>query len=216
MSSLRRAKNQLGAMFKEHGWVRLLLTHNFHAVGRQAFRSGQLPPWILKRKIHRYGLRTVINLRGPIDTPSLIMEREVCAREGVAHIDLRLSSRDTHRPELLLDIKSLLEKIEYPALFHCMSGADRAGFMSTLYLHWVENVPIEKTRQLRLWPYWHYRWAKTGLLDHFFDCYLAARSERNLSLEDWISQQYRQDDVRGSFSSNPWLDSLVDRLLRRE
>lgn len=215
-SRWRRAATHCRALVQEHGWVRLLLTHNFHAVGRGAFRSGQLPPWMLARRIRRHGLRTVVNLRGPLDTPALALEREVCAKAGVAHLDLRLSSRDTHRPEQLLEIKALLETIEYPALFHCMSGADRAGFMATLYLHWVEGVPIEHTRQLRLWPFWHYRYAKTGLLDHFFECYLAASKGRQLSLEDWIRYEYRQEDVRGSFRSLPWLDGLVDRVLRRE
>ncbi|APZ42742.1 tyrosine-protein phosphatase [Acidihalobacter ferrooxydans] len=216
MRPWRRVVTHYRALVQEHGWVRLLLTHNFHAVGRQAFRSGQLPPWMLARQIRRHNLRTIVNLRGPLDTPALILEREVCAKAGVAHLDIRLCSRDTHRPALLLEIKALLETLEYPALFHCMSGADRAGFMATLYLHWVEGVPIERTRQLRFWPFWHYRYAKTGLLDHFFDCYLAATREHDISLEQWIRHGYRQEAVRGSFRSYPWLDRLVDRVLRRE
>lgn len=204
------------ALVHEHGWVRILLTTNYHRVGRSAFRSGQLPPWTLVKCIRRDGIRTVINLRGPIHTPALTLERELCAREGVKHLDLRLYSRDTHRPETLLEAKHLLENIEYPALFHCMSGADRAGFMSTLYLHWIEAVPLSETHQLRLWPFWHYRHARTGLLDHFFECYELARKQSGISLEDWIRTEYRQEDIRSSFRSNIWFNTLVDRILRRE
>ncbi|OBS10827.1 tyrosine-protein phosphatase [Acidihalobacter prosperus] len=204
------------ALIHEHGWVRILLTTNYHRVGQRAFRSGQLPPWTLVRRIRRDGLRTVVNLRGPIDTPTLALERELCAREGVRHVDVRLFSRDTHRPEALLEVKRLLAEIEYPALFHCMSGADRAGFMATLYLHWMEGVPLDRTHQLRLWPYWHYRHARTGLLDHFFERYEAARRVSGISLEAWIRSEYRQEDIRSSFRSNRWFNTLVDRILRRE
>lgn len=216
LTKLQRIHGHWNALVGEHGWVRILLTTNFHPVGKNAFRSGQLPPWILKKKIRQHGLKTVVNLRGALKTPALMLEREICAQEGVTHFDLRLSSRDTHTPEVLLDTKSLLERIEYPALFHCMSGADRAGFISTLYLHWIEAVPLDQTKQLRLWPYWHYRWAKTGLLDYFFDYYLKIYSETGMSLEDWIATLYRQDDIRGTFKSNPWLSVWVDRILKRE
>lgn len=204
------------ALIHEHGWVRILLTTNYHKVGKRAFRSGQLPPWTLVKCIHRDGLRTVVNLRGPINTPSLSLERELCAREGVRHVDLRLFSRDTHRPETLLEAKKLLENIEYPALFHCMSGADRAGFMSTLYLHWIESVPLSQTRQLQFWPFWHYRHARTGLLDHFFERYELARRQSGIKLVDWIRTEYHQEDIRSSFKSRLWLNVLVDRVLRRE
>ncbi len=204
------------ALGPEHGWVRILLTTNFHPVGKRAFRSGQLPPWILRRRIRQHNLCTVVNLRGALETPAMALEREICAEEGAYHIDLRLSSRDTHTSGELLQAKQLLETIEYPALFHCMSGADRAGFMATLYLHWMENVPIEETHQLRLWPYWHYRWAKTGLLDCFFECYLQARRKTGIELVDWICNEYRREDVHDTFKSNPWFSTWVDRILRRE
>lgn len=203
------------AIFNEHGWVRLLLTTNFHPVGRQAYRSGQLPPWVLVSRIRRHGLRTVINLRDP-DSPALALERELCAEEGVRHIDLELYSRDTQSPEVLFEAKRLLQEIEYPALFHCMSGADRAGFMATLYLHWIENVPIEETHQLKLWPYWHYRYARTGVLDYFFDSYLSAKRKSGISLDDWIREEYDHKAMRTHFRSIPWINLLVDNVLHRE
>lgn len=216
LSKLQRIHGYLNSLIGEHGWVRILLTSNFHSVGQNAFRSGQLSPWTLRKKIHRHGLKSIINLRGPIKTPALLLEREICEEEGVAYYDLRLSSRDTHTPELLLQTKALLENIEYPALFHCMSGADRAGFISTLYLHWIESVPLTQTKQLKLWPYWHYRWAKTGLLDYFFEYYLRIQAETGITLEQWIRNEYRQNDIRHTFKSNPWLSAWIDRVLRRE
>jgi protein tyrosine/serine phosphatase len=215
LSPKERRRAYRHAIFNEHGWVRLLLTINFHPVGRQAYRSGQLPPWILTSRIRRHGLRTVINLRSP-DTPALALERELCAEEGVRHIDLQMFSRDTHLPEVLFEAKRLLQEIEYPALFHCMSGADRAGFMATLYLHWIENVPIEETQQLKLWPYWHYRYASTGILDHFFDRYVAAKRKSGISLDDWIREEYDYKAMRTHFQSIPWINLLVDKILRRE
>ncbi|MEJ2059956.1 MAG: tyrosine-protein phosphatase [Gammaproteobacteria bacterium] len=216
MSPLRRARAYWHALVHEHGWVRILLTTNFHAITPRAFRSGQLPPWTLRRRIRKHGLRTVVNLRGPVRSPALELEREICQQEGARYLEIRLFSRDTHRPEVLLEVKRMLETIEYPALFHCMSGADRAGFMATLYLHWIEGVPLDRTRQLRLWPYWHYRYARTGLMDYFFETYLKAYRERGISLEQWIREEYTQESIREGFHSRKWLDWIVDRLLKRE
>src|SRR6516225_9094460 len=55
--------------------VRLCLTHNLHAVipGR-VYRSAQLAPTDLERVVRRYGIRTVVNLRGTSDPNAWYIE----------------------------------------------------------------------------------------------------------------------------------------------
>ena len=49
----------------------------------------------------------------------------------------------------MLGAKRLFDEIEYPAMMHCKSGADRAGVMSVLYMHFRQKKPIsEALRQL--------------------------------------------------------------------
>ncbi len=42
---------------------------------------------------------------------------------------------------MMRDARALFDRIEYPALFHCKSGADRVGLMAALYLFFKEASP---------------------------------------------------------------------------
>ncbi|MHB1280647.1 MAG: protein tyrosine phosphatase, partial [Acidithiobacillus sp.] len=96
--------------------------------------------------------------------------------------------------------------------------ADRAGFISVLYLHLELGIPLsEAQRQLRLWPFGHIRHANTGILDWFFISYReAAARQPGLTLRDWIKDGYERERVLKNF--RPWyrLDWLTDRILHRE
>ena len=58
-------------------------------------------------------------------------------------------------------------------MMHCKSGADRAGVMSVLYMHFRKGLPIsEAIRQLDL-KFGHVRAGLTGVLDYCFEKYIA-------------------------------------------
>ncbi len=89
-----------------------------------------------------------------------------------------LRSRDAPDKATILAAKAFFEGIEYPAVMHCKSGADRAGLAAALYLILHEGRPVaEAARQLSA-RYGHFRFAKTGILDAFFDRYLAEGEPR--------------------------------------
>ncbi|EHQ51318.1 protein tyrosine/serine phosphatase [Ectothiorhodospira sp. PHS-1] len=212
-----RRRAYLHALWRDDGWVREYGLSNFHRISDRAWRSGQPSPRHLYRRIPRHGIRTVVNLRGEEpDNPMLALEADACARLGVALHSLKLYSRDLPSPEAIHEAHDLLHRIAYPVWFHCKSGADRAGLMGTLYLHWVEGVPLTQTRQLRLWPYFHYRWAKTGLLDHFFEAYLLDTAGSSMSLLEWVDTRYDRRALKKAFRPRRVVDTLVDRILRRE
>jgi hypothetical protein len=77
-------------------------------------------------------------------------------------------------------------------------------------------VPLAQTRQLRLWPYFHYRYAKTGLLDFFFERYLRDSASRPMSLLEWVDTVYDREALKAKFRPVPLVDALVDKVLRRE
>ena len=82
------------------------------------------------------------------------------------------------------------ETVEYPILIHCKSGADRAGLMSVLYRFLHEGVPLtESKRQLGL-RYGHFRHADTGVLDHFFERYMADNAHEPIAFWDWVDTKY--------------------------
>ena len=63
---------------------------------------------------------------------SLPLEAEACAAQGMHFENFVLRSRAIPSVQDIQAAKELFERIEYPVLFHCKSGADRAGMMSTV------------------------------------------------------------------------------------
>ncbi|MFN3869716.1 MAG: protein tyrosine phosphatase, partial [Hyphomicrobiaceae bacterium] len=110
----------------------------------------------------------------------------------------------------------LFETIEYPMLMHCKSGADRAGLMSVLYCHFRLGQPIDVAKHQLSLRYGHIRQADTGILDYFFDRYLADNARHPIAFVDWLQTNYDPDELKQSFRSNGWANRLVDSVLRRE
>ncbi len=197
----------------DHGALRYLWP-NRHRVSDRAWRSAQPAPHQI-RAFARAGGRTVISLRGGRFFGSLPLEREACAREGLAFHVFVLRSRSLPTREELAAADRLFATIEYPVLFHCKSGADRVGFMSALYLVLAEGVPVSEARDQLALRFGHIRQGKTGVLDAFFDAYERETGGR-LPLRDWIRTRYDRAAVLASHTATGWATLLTDRVLRRE
>jgi protein tyrosine/serine phosphatase len=215
---LRRAfaplVNYTDMLLFDHLFVRLLFP-NRHRLGLQAWRAAQPLPYQL-RTAKKLGVRTVVNLRGNEDKPTARTERAACERLGLEYVDYCLRSRDAPSRDELHGLRDLFQRIDYPILLHCKSGADRAGLASALYLHIVEDVPIEKAaRQLSL-RYGHVRFADTGVLDAFFEQYLSHAAQNQIDFFDWVERHYDPAELKQSFRSRGWANRLVDGWLRRE
>ncbi len=199
----------------DHGFIRDIYC-NFHKVSDTVWRSAQPGPRQL-RKAKELGIRTVLNLRGRRDTcGSYILEREACEKLGLRLVDFPIRSRGALEKPTIHAATSLFAQLEYPILMHCKSGADRAGFMATLYLFVHEGVPLrEAMRQLSL-RYGHIRQAKTGVIDYFFERYLAETKATGKSFLDWVEQDYDAKALEATFRESLWAGFLVNDILRRE
>lgn len=198
----------------DHGFIRAVYS-NCHRVTPELWRASQPAPYHIRR-FARAGIRTVVNLRGTSDTGSYRLEAEACRSHGLALVDFSLNSRDTPRKDKLHGASEIFGSIDYPALLHCKSGADRAGLMSALYLILREGRPVaEAMGQLSL-RYGHVRAAKTGILDFFFAQYRDYAARTPIGFMEWVDTVYDPDTVREKFQSRGWADWLVDRVLRHE
>jgi protein tyrosine/serine phosphatase len=198
----------------DHGVVRMLY-RNFFRVAPGVYRSNQPAPHQV-RQAARAGIRTIVNLRGATPTGFYLLEKEAAEAAGVALVDFVIRSRELPDAATLRNVRRLFGEIDPPVLFHCKSGADRVGFMSALYLIMHEGRSAEEARGQLHWRYGHYRVAKTGVLDAFFDTYIAYRDETGGSLDDWIDGPYDPDAIRDSFRAGRLQSFIVDRVLRRE
>lgn len=197
----------------DHGIVRLLYGHRFQ-VTEHYWRSAQPGPLKLRGMRDR-GIRTVINLRGQRqDCGSYVLERDACRTVGLSLVNYPMRSRKVPKRDVVLGAIDLLLTVEYPVLVHCKTGTDRAGFMTVLYLHVVEGVPIDRALNALSWRYGHVRTARTGHLTAFFEAYQEHVKHRSVTLCEWVAKEYDPDTL--NFTSTRWSNFLVDRILQRE
>ncbi|MFZ5671259.1 MAG: fused DSP-PTPase phosphatase/NAD kinase-like protein [Pseudomonadota bacterium] len=203
------------SIFMDHAFLRVGFS-NAHWIGPDMVRAAQ--PWPFQLKWwKRDGIKTIVNLRGGFNTGFYVLERDACRRLGLTMVDFTITSREVPRRETVLGARDLFQTIEYPALMHCKSGADRAGIMSVLYRHFHLGAPIrEAMTELGLRTL-HMKQGKTGVLDYVFERYLEEAEPRGISFIDWVqSDAYDRDRIKADFKADWWGTLITDRLLRRE
>ncbi len=201
-------------LLADHGIFRLAYL-NKHRVGSGLLRSAQPAPHQIRR-LAREGVRTIVNLRGGREHGSWSLEREACEREGIRLVDFVVRSREAPSRETVLAVRDFLAGLEYPALVHCKSGADRAGLFAALYLVIHEGRPVtEAMGQLSL-RYGHFRFAKTGVLDAFFERYRIEGESVGMPFLQWVEEVYDPQALLRDFRPSFWSDLVVDRIMRRE
>lgn len=207
----------LNSLFVDHAVLRIGW-RNWAAVepGR-LYRSNHPLPWQLRQAARRFGLRSVINLRGHRqDCGSDALGRAQAAALGLEHVDAPFESRGAPHKDRILRLVDIFRSLPEPVLIHCKSGADRTGLVAGLWLL-LQGRPVEAALDQLHWRFGHVRASRTGILDAFFLRYAADQRERGPKpFLDWLREDYDEDALRTAFRSRPWADRLVDGVLRRE
>jgi protein tyrosine/serine phosphatase len=205
----------LDYLWNDHAYLRLGF-QNAHWISPELVRTNQ--PWPFQlRRWKREGIKTIINLRGGFDASFYALEKHACEEIGLKLVNFTVTSRDVPSKAQVLAARELFETVEYPAVMHCKSGADRAGIMSVLYAHFRLGQPIRQAMEQLSPRYMHVRHGKTGVLDYIFDLYLAEGEAKGLSFVDWVqSPAYDPVKIKADFRANWWGTLLSERLLRRE
>lgn len=204
----------LDMLIIDHGIFRVLYLNKYR-LDRDAWRSAQPAPHQL-RALKREGIRTIVNLRGERTCGSYWLEKRQCEKLGLEFIDFQIRSRAAPTVEEFRRTKELFERIEYPMLMHCKSGADRAGLMSVLYRHFKQGWPIAKAMQELSLKYGHIRQADTGILDAVFERYLAETQEFPMDFMEWVETGYDPEEITQEFKSSGMANRFVDLVLQRE
>ncbi|MEM9196978.1 MAG: tyrosine-protein phosphatase [Pseudomonadota bacterium] len=200
-------------LFADHGIFRAVYP-NYHWLSPNAARAAQPSPGLIRR-FSAEGGRSVLSLRGGLMFGSLPLEIEACSAAGLSFHRITARSRQLPSREEFAQIVAAMRAAEPPVLYHCKSGADRAGFVSVLHMHLLEGQPLAQAMGQLALRYGHIRAAKTGILDHFFDSYLAEAAPGQ-SLEEWVASGYDPGRLTRSFAPKFGASWLVDGVLRRE
>ena len=188
---------------------------NRHKLSAEAWRAAQPLPHQI-RDLPRRGIKTILNLRGQMDSSTYLHEVAAGKAAGLKIVDFKIRSRAAPTREEILAARDLFATLEYPILMHCKSGADRVGLMSTLYLYTRQGVPIEQARRQLSLRYGHIRQADTGILDQVFDAYVDYASKTPIEFYDWVATVYDPAEVASQLHSQSWANRVVDKIFRRE
>lgn len=119
----------------------LHLNDNFHEViPDKLYRSGQLEPGELTEVAQKYGIKSVLNLRGD-NTGSDWYDNEVAEANasGVKHLDFRMSAKRGLTLEQTTALIAVMRDAPKPLLIHCQGGSDRSGLASALYMSAIDQ-----------------------------------------------------------------------------
>jgi protein tyrosine/serine phosphatase len=151
---------------------------NFHVIARgEAYRSGQMNTEQLALVIQKYGIKSIVNLRGAnLHAGWYQPETNITQRLGVQRLDYGLSAgREVSDQEIEI-ILEFIRRTPKPVLIHCLGGADRTGLISALYLYTVRGkTPDAANRELTAFyghiPHLHWRYSIA--MDHSFWRYVS-------------------------------------------
>lgn len=206
----------LDLLFVDHGLFRVFY-NNLYALPGGLYRSSQPSPGQIRRYQRTLGIKTIINLRGADESGRYALQAEECRRLGIKLIDFKgILSRSAPYSEVTQAAQEMFASIEYPALIHCKSGADRAGFGAALYRLFRLNEPVQDAMQELSWKYGHFKGSKTGILDFFFEEYLRCNAREPIEFMTWLTTVYNRDQLKEAFHTRGWADFLVDKVLHRE
>ncbi len=205
------------ALIVEHNFINYLRL-NFHPISDEAYRSAQPTMEQLERYSKKYGIKTIINLKG--ENPAgayFLFEKEKCEALGLKLVNVGIMSRGIPQKERISKAKDVFESIEYPIWMHCKAGADRTGIYATLYQYFRKQIPIKETNQLSFIPFGHVKQSKAGKVDFYFDTFVAYQEQHpNTEFYHWSQEIANEEQMERDFVSNTIADFINDRILRRE
>jgi protein tyrosine phosphatase (PTP) superfamily phosphohydrolase (DUF442 family) len=202
------------SLLVDHAVFRVLWDNWAEVIPGKLYRSNHPTPSRLRAAAQRYGLKTLINLRGHRQCGSDALSREAAARLGLVHLDMAFESRGAPHRDRILRFAELYANLRTPALMHCKSGADRAGLAAGLAIMLEGGTAARALGQLS-WRFGHFNRSRTGILDAFFLRY-ATEAEGRISFIDWVRGSYDEVALKRDFTASGVASFFTDTILRRE
>lgn len=126
------------------------LTGNFaEVIPGQFYRSAQPSPSDIALYAERYGIKTIVNLRGANTASWYTDEVAAAGKANIKLIDFKMSASKPLSIAQTTQLIALLKDAPKPILIHCKSGSDRTGLVSVIYLQQIAGVD-EKTAEHQL------------------------------------------------------------------
>lgn len=193
--------------FFDHAFLRTFWT-NFFEIAPGVYRSNQPT----HRRFERYakmGIKSVINLRGEEKYSHYLFEKESVEALGMTLYNSKMWARKTASRDRILHTIELLRTVPKPLMFHCKSGADRAGFTAATYLLVFQGATVAEAKKMLSLKYIHLTFTKTGIQGYILDVYDARQKQTGLGFEDWIRTEYDHRIIQDAFDNRIPADQVV-------
>lgn len=152
---------------------------NVHVVeAGRVYRSAQPSGAGLDELTRRYGIRSVLNLRGDNSGKPWYDEEMRAARaDKLVHFDYAISAQREVTRSQMDDVLRLIDRAPKPVLIHCNAGSDRTGLVAAVY-ELSRGAPLkDASAQLSLrYGHFPYLWSKTDAMDRSFAAFAAAHA----------------------------------------
>lgn len=150
---------------------------NFHPITPgEAYRSAQMDRDELEYYIRKYGIHSIINLRGGHRGEPWYEEEMSVSRElGVRHFDLKLRPAENPSSRRVTELLELYYTAPRPVLIHCRAGADRTGLAAALWKVVIDGADVGVARKQFSIVYGHIPFGPARILTKFFDAWVYAR-----------------------------------------
>ena len=194
----------------DHAFLRVFWT-NHKEIAPGVFRSNQ-PTERRFRVYHARGLRSVLNLRGWDVYAHYQYEERLCQELGMRLENIKLKARDAPSREGINAIVDCLNTLEKPLLFHCKSGADRAGLVSAVYLMVYEAASVQEAMKQLSFEHVHVDFTATGVLDYFLWSYEERLKEGEIAFLEWVNNEYDPETLQTAFDQRWPLSETLDHM----
>jgi protein tyrosine/serine phosphatase len=129
-------------------------TGNFHTVvADEVYRSAQVTPDDIAAYRSDFGIRSILNLRGPAPGEAWYDDEvATSAALGVTHVDFAMNASVQLTDAKADQLIALMRDMPKPLLVHCRHGSDRTGLAMSLYLAAIRGADEATAEgQLSLW-----------------------------------------------------------------
>jgi predicted protein tyrosine phosphatase len=154
-------------------WGRILGTLNQGVVvPGHVYRSAQPSAKNLAWLVRRYGVRTVINLRGHAQTTPWYLEEATAGAElGLSQEDITMSASRLPSPLAVRQLVEALDLSPRPILIHCQQGVDRTGLAAASALLLYTDTPLDEAERSMSLGTGHVPLGRTRFIRGFFRQY---------------------------------------------
>ncbi len=148
------------------------LNGNIHeTVPGVLYRSAQVSPEQLASYREKYGIRSVLNLRGEnVGEPWYDQELAYSKKQNLTFLNFRMSSKRALNEAQVRELIAMMRHAPKPLLIHCRRGADRTGLAVALYMAAIARRGEEEA-EWQLSPlYGHIPWISSArAMDETFE-----------------------------------------------